>query len=1160
MLRVSTLRRLPPLVLMTVCPVFVTAADSPVSFTDDVRPILSNKCFACHGPDDAERQGGVDGLRFDTPEGAFADLGDGSRAIVPGSPEQSRLIERITSTDPDARMPPADFGKPLTPEEIETLRRWIADGAEFAPHWSYVIPARPTVPDVAHFDWSRTPVDRFLLQRLESEGLSPAAPADRAALIRRVTLDLTGLPPTIAEVNAFLADDSPDAYERLVDQLLASPAYGEHFARMWLDLARYADSAGYADDPARTIWGYRDWVIRAFNRNQPFDEFTVDQLAGDLLPEATLEQRIATAFHRNTLTNNEGGTNDEEFRTVAVVDRVNTTLAVWMGTTMACAQCHTHKYDPITQQEYFQFYAILNNTDDADRGNEAPLVEIYTADQRHEESQLRQTVAALEERLRTPTPELDAAQHDWQSRLAAELPWSTLRPTTVASSDGTQLTVSEGAEIVAATPAKQDSYTVEIPISEPTRLTGLRLTSLPDAALPGGGAGHGGGNFVVTKVSATLNPPEGTRLPGRFVRVELPGQGVFLSLAEVQVFSNGVNLALAGAASQVSTDYGGDAPRAIDGNTNGLYNEAQSTSHTAAENDPWWEVDLGSQQPIDQIVVWNRTDNGVSGRLKDFRVSLLDADRNVVWQTSVAEPPNPSHDFAISGVRSIPFVSAGADYTQPQFDPAAVIAETPRDNAGWAVGGDAATPHALTLIPAAPVEIPAGTTLSLRIEQRSQWEQHLLGRFQISVTSDDRAADWASIPADVAAILRTPDAERDDAKQSRLRDYYRTIAPLLAPVRDELATTQKQLAEFKPATTVPVMLELATGSRRETRLQHRGNFLDLGDVVSPGIPAAFGAPAHDGELDRLEMARWLVSRENPLTARVIVNRYWEKIFGVGLVRTSEEFGSQGELPSHPELLDWLAVEFLESGWDLHHLLRLMVLSSAYRQSSAVTPDLYSRDPDNRLLARGPRFRLTAEMVRDQSLAAAGLLSDTLYGPPVRPPQPSQGLSAAFGSSTDWETSQGDDRYRRALYIQWRRSNPYPSMTAFDAPNREVCTLRRDRTNTPLQAFVTLNDPVYVEAAQALGRQVAAHSGTTTERLAYGFELTLSRLPTPAEASRLEALYNESVTRFSANPAQAEKFATDPIGPLPAGSDSAQLAAWTLVGNVLLNLDEMLMKR
>ena len=778
----------------------VSAAAEPApSFTRDIKGILSNRCVRCHGPDGEDRHGGGDdGLRLDTFAGATAELG-GHAAIVPGRPDESEIIARITSTDPDLVMPPPEAGERLSDKQIDLLKRWIAGGAEYEPHWAYVPAKRPAVPAVTNAAWAKNDVDRFILARLEAEKLTPQPAADRTTLARRLALDLTGLPLAIAEIDAFVADPAADAVEKLIDRLLAHDGYGEHMARQWLDLARYADSAGYADDPPRTIWGWRDWVVKAFDTNMPFDEFTLKQLAGDLLPDATLNDRIATAFHRNTLSNSEGGTIDEEFRTVAIVDRVNTTMSTWMGTTMGCCQCHDHKYDPLSQKEYFQFYAILNNTADADRKDEAPL---------------------------------------------ATLPW------------------------------------------EPV-----------------------------------------------------------------------------------------DTPRAA----------------------------------IEQEIA------GVIAQIPQLKA-----------------PPPPGMT------------------EPPEFQPARKI---------------------------------------------------------------------------------------------------------VADLREKLAKV--------PAVTVPVLQELAGNKRRVTKIQLRGNWQNLGDEVAEGVPAAFGPvnlPAGE-QFDRVTLARWLVAPQNPLTARVVVNRIWERLFGIGLVSTSEEFGSQGDLPSHPELLDWLAVELIERQWDTKAIIRLIVASAAYQQTSKAPPDLIAHDPENRLLACGPRVRLSAEVIRDQALAAAGLLSRKKGGPSVNPPQPNVGLSAAFGGGIDWKTSSGEDRYRRALYTTWRRSNPYPSMATFDAPSREVCTVRRPRTNTPLQALVTMNDPVYVEAAQALARRMVREGGSTTaDRALHGFRLVLARQPVAAEVDRLVKLHDEALADYEHDRDDATKMATDPLGPVPAGLpvDIADLAAWTVVANVILNLDETFM--
>ncbi len=826
------------------------AATGSVDFNRDIRKILSENCFACHGPDEEERKGGKKGarLRLDTSEGAQMDYGD-RQAIVPGHPEKSELIKRLTTTDEDEVMPPPKSGKKVSKADIALLETWIKQGASYAKHWAYAKPVRPELPKVKNKTWVKNDVDFFVLERLQREKLKPSPEADRAALIRRVSLDLTGLPPTPEEARAFEEDRSAEAYERLVDRFLAKQSFGEHWARWWLDAARYADSAGYADDPGRTIWAYRDYVIRSFNANKPFDQFTIEQLAGDLLPNPSEEQIIATAFHRNTMTNNEGGTSDEEFRNVAVVDRVNTTMAVWMGTTMSCAQCHTHKYDPITQEEYFKMFAILNNTEDADRTDETPVHTIWTKEQKTQRAELEKEITALEKVVTTATPELQKSQSEWETSLREKLQW-------------------------------------------------------------------------------------------------------------------------------------------------------------------------------------------------------------------------------------------------------------------------------------------------------------------VSLDSKERPFEFAPVPDRILKILQNGKPHQRD----EVSKFYLTIAPALKKERTELAAVKKRYEAIKPVTTVPIVRELVSDKRRKTQLQLRGNYLALGKEVSEGLPAAFGAVPKTERYDRMTLAKWLVSPDNPLTARVVANRLWESIFGTGLVATSEDFGLQGETPSHPELLDYLATEFMREGWDMKHMLKLMVTSAAYRQSSRVTPELLARDPDNRLLARGPRFRLPAETIRDQAMFVSGLLSPKMYGPPVKPPQPKMGLNAAFGSATDWETSPGEDKYRRALYTTWRRSNPYPSMATFDAPNREVCTVKRDRSNTPLQALVTMNDPVYMEAAQSLARKMILAGPKPEDKIRCGFELCVSREPTKAEIAKLIELFDKVQLRYAYSPQDAFNVATKPLGAAPKETDLDELAAWTVIGNVLLNLDETLMKR
>ncbi len=971
------------LLLLGVSPL---AAAERIDFNRDVRPILAKNCFACHGPDAEHRESG---LHLGDPQSATSELDSGARAIVPGKPDASELVARIAADDESLKMPPKDSGHELTPAEIDTLKNWIANGAVYARHWSFEKPVLPDLPAPRDRAWIANEIDAFVRVKLEAAGLSPAPPADRYALIRRLSLDLRGLPPSPAEVREFVADTHPDAYARLVDRFLDDPAYGERWARMWLDLARYADSRGYGSDPLReNIWRYRDWVIEAFNRNLPYDQFSTEQLAGDLLAEPTLDQLVATAFHRNTMTNTEGGTDDEEFRVAAVKDRVDTTLQVWMGLTIGCAQCHNHKYDPLSQREYYQVFAIFNQTEDRDQPNEAPVIDAPTPTYLQTMAEIDRKIAAARERMAADTPELVAARDAWEAKQIADL-------------------------------------------------------------------------------SSEAKP-----VSARFVRVEQPGNAQLLSLAEVEVFWKDENLARAGKARQSSTDYDGPAELAVDGNTNGHYFDAKSTTHTKTENNPWWEVDLGSDKPIDKVNLWNRTDGNLHTRLKNFKLLLQiektaadgKTSRETVWSTTVVEPPNPNREFAI----------------------------------------------------------------------------------------DSRV----SVPENIRAILLTDRAARTDAQRGELNEHYRSIAPELNALRQEIAALEKSRPEMP---TVPVMKELPPDKRRATHLHVRGNFLAPGDPVEAGVPEIYSPQTEGDFADRLALARWLFDADNPLTARVAVNRFWARIFGQGLVVTEEDFGTQGELPSHSELLDWLAIEF-QRDWDMKRLLKLIVMSSTYRQSAEITPEKLDADPRNRLLSRGPRGRLEAEMVRDQALALSGLLSRKSFGPSVYPPQPPGLWRAAFNGQRTWPESQGEDKYRRGLYTFWRRTIPYPSMATFDAPSREICNIRRIHTNTPLQAFVTMNDPVYVETSQALARRILAEGGDdTASRVRYAIELCLIQEPQSGQIEALAGLLETERNHYREHPEEARKLAGSMFESMPAGTDPAEAAAWTVVANVLLNLDAVLMK-
>jgi hypothetical protein len=1169
------------------------AAEPPVEFNREIRPLLAKKCFACHGPDEAHREAG---LRLDLEDGAKAKLESGVTAIVPGKTAASELVRRITATDPSEHMPPAETGIELTPDQIDLFKRWIAEGASYAPHWAFIKPGRPGIPTIPAEATAQAagPIDNFIAARLVEAGLAPSPRADRYALARRASLDLRGLPPTPDEAAAFVHDASPDAYERLVDRLLADPAFGERWARMWLDQARYADSRGYGSDPLRpNIWRYRDWVIDAFNRDLSYDQFTIDQIAGDLVPGATLDQRVATAFHRNTMTNTEGGTDDEEFRVAAVKDRADTTMQVWMGITLGCAKCHSHKYDPVSHKEYYQFYAIFNQTADSDKGDDAPFIPAATQEYEREVARIDSQIAALRNEYEAHSPELAAEQARWEASLRTSAAWQNLSPVEMKSTGGATFKLqADGSVLVSGDPADKESYQLTVE-NELEGITALRIEALPDPSLPAGGSGRSmSGDFRLTGLnvqrleSGGRQRPDGvlpesalneaqhdreadaSRSPSpspnaRFVRIELPGDDKILSLAEVQVFAGDKNIAQQGKATQSSVAFEGPAQLAIDGNTDGRYYESKSVTHTASGANPWWEVDLGEGRPIDRVVVWNRTDGAIliGGRLAGYKVLLLDAERNVLWQKSPEKVPSPSSELSVSGLGSVELAGATTDFNAAGLDAAGLVKATKDAKAAWSASPKPTEPHWLVISLAAPLAKRGPARLMLKLDFAGPEPKQSLGRFRLSATADKALLDRLSVPADVLAIVDTPPGNRMAEQNARLAAHYRTLAPALKGIRDKIAALEKSKP---PMPTVPIMQELADAQERKTYIQLKGNFLTKGDEVSAALPGAWHKLEGEllegtGQPDRLALARWLVHPDNPLTARVAVNRFWAQLFGAGIVETEEDFGIQGELPSHPELLDWLAVEFA-GHWDIKRFLRTVASSHTYCQSAKVAPEQLAKDPRNRLLSRGPRFRLEAEMVRDQALAVSGLVSRKLRGSSVFPPQPDGLWQAAFNGERTWKTSPGEDRYRRGLYTFWRRTVPYPSMTTFDAPSRETCSLRRFRTNTPLQAFVTMNDPAYVEASQALARRMMAEGGPSpAERAALGLSLCLVRPPNEAQVAALVELYEEELAHYRADPAAAAKLAQEPLGPLPAGMDPAEAAAWTVVANVLLNLDGVLMR-
>ncbi len=994
------------------------ATTQRIDFTKDVWPIFAARCVQCHGPTNS-----MSGLRLDSPKALEG--GVSGRVIVPGKSVESLLVRRISGQVEGHRMPPN--GDPLSEAEIGTIQNWIDQGADWPDdpatkvdvehkHWAYTPPRRPPLPRVEDLKWPRNPIDYFVLARLEKEGLRPSPETDRARLIRRLSLDLIGLPPTIEEVEVFLADRRPDAYERVVERLLASPHYGERWARHWLDLARYADSHGYESDPLRSMWKYRDWVIAAFNHNMPFDQFTIEQLAGDMLPNATLDQKIASGFHRNTMINMEGGVDAEETRVESIVDRTNTTATIWLGSTLACAQCHDHKYDPFSQKDYYRFFAFFNNTVDGQERDEKPEIEAPSPDQLREKEVIRSEIEKLESLLEAQSPELSQSQQNWESKIDNRpVDWTAIKPSGLLSSGGAALRILPDGSILAEGPnPENDSYTVVVQ-TDLKAITGLRIEVLPDVSLPGGGPGRGeDGAFVLSRL-------------------------------EAQVAAKG-------------------APQ--------------------------------TTQPIE----WKR---------------------------------------------------ASADRSAPDFAVEALIAN---QGAGWSVDRekDKAAQSAIALIEAAePAGFEQGTTLTITLRNRSKKKSANLGRFRLSVTT---SAEPVSLPDDVRGILSISEGRRSTELASRLFAYYRSIAPELAEVRKQIAELKKSEPQFPKTMVMQEKVE-----PRETYIHIRGSFLNEGEKVTAAVPAIF-APVPEGQpANRLTLAKWLVSERNPLVARVAVNRIWEQYFGSGLVTTSGDFGTQGEAPSHPQLLDWLASQFVASKWNLKSMHRLIVTSATYRQSSKVSPELLQRDPYDRLLTRGPRFRLEAETIRDVALKASGLLSERVGGPSVFPPQP-EGIWTQHYSEEKWTPSAGEDRYRRGLYTFWRRTSPYPTFFTFDAPSREFCTVRRPRTNTPLQALTTLNDPAFFEAARHLAVRMVTDSGPGPDsRVRTGFRLCVGRAPQPPELDQLLTYWKEQVRWFGEGARSMETLGVAGDLSWPAGTPVWEAAAWTMTANVLLNLDETITK-
>lgn len=984
-------------------------ADDEVRFNRDIRPILSEKCLLCHGPDASHRKAD---LRLDVEMSATAS------AIVPGKPDASELVARITSNDPETKMPPPGSGKELTKAQVDLLTRWIAQGAKYEAHWSFIPPTRPAVPEVTGDDRVRNPIDQFVLKRLRAEGMTSADPADRYTLIRRASLDLTGLPPSVEDVQAFVADRSEDAWEKVIDRLLESDRYGEHMARYWLDAARYADTNGYQYDLEREQWVWRDWVINAFNSNMPFDQFTVEQIAGDLLSDATDQQRLATAFHRNHPITIEGGVIDEEYRTEYVVDRVVTTSTVWLGLTMTCGRCHDHKYDPITQKEFYQFFAFFNQVPERGLNGFDPKLKVDSPLHNARSARIRSELADAEADFRNLWEE-DANRLSGQEKKLTEdvtNQWSIVVPEERKSAGGATLEVQPDQSIL-ATGKNPATETYELILKSETPIHAIRLEALTHPSFVSNSTGRGfNGNFV---------------------------------LSEFQVAASGVD----------------------------------------------------------------------------------------------------SNDFI-----PVKIAKAEADYSQKNHNIALAI-DGKIDSSGWAVDGNTKFENRVAIFTPEQPLLPE-TVKKLRIQMHHRYGgSHHIGRFRIALAT--RPVEV--VPAEVLSIVETDAAKRTDTQQQRLAEYLagRFGNSRLKSTVARVNSLRNRITADSAVPATMVMAELPTP--RKTHVLFRGEYDKPRDEVLPGTPSVFPAMPEDFPRNRLGLARWMVMPNHPLTARVAVNRFWERMFGTGLVKTTEDFGSQGEWPSHPELLDWLAVEFVESGWDVKRLLKTIVMSATYQQSSRLTPELLQRDRHNRFLGRGPRLRLDAEVIRDSALFASGLLSEHFGGPsvfPYHPPGLWQEINNRPGYSRTYQQDSGDKLYRRSLYTFWKRTVPPPSMAAFDAPEREFCVVRRSRTNTPLQAFVMLHDPQFVEAARHLGqRMMTAGTDPAENGLTFGFQACCSRPPTSRELVVLQRILDERRQHFQNNPDVANAVLSVGESKFESTQPAAEVAAWATVGRVILNLSE-----
>ncbi|WP_088259229.1 DUF1553 domain-containing protein [Fimbriiglobus ruber] len=1031
------------------------ATADEIDFRRDVLPILSNHCWACHGPDEKARKSK---LRLDTRDAALAPRKDGTRPIAPGKPEASEVVARVTSADADLVMPPAEFKKPLTDRQKDTLRKWIVGGAAYAEHWAFVPPKRGDVP-TSRFK-GQNAIDAFVFARLEKEGLAPSPEADRAVWLRRVTLDLTGVPPTPDELDAFRKDVSADAHARVVDRLLASPRYAERMAMHWLDAARYADTNGYNNDELRTMWPWRDWVIGAFARGLPYDQFLTEQLAGDLLPNATVAQKVATGFNRNHVLTTEGGIIEEEYRAEYVADRVHTASTVFMAVSVQCARCHDHKFDPVSQKDFYRLAAFFNTIPDGVVGYgkgirmAEPVLKVPSPEQQAELAKLDHRRGELEKALRQRANVVDAEVAKWEQSLKPE-----------------DLAKAEPLGLVAHFPLDDkagDQVVNAVEPGWPGKLQG-KASRVPGKL--GGAFQFDGTAFVAAKDAGVFEADAAFTLAA-WIRPTSAEPSTVLSRMDDAAAHRGYDVILEGG--KLASHFVHHWP---------------DSGFKVITKDP---LKLNEWHHVAVVYDGSRKASGVS-----------------VFVDGKPRPVDVTNNNQL----------AGSLKTDKPFH----------------IGRRGAS---------APFK---GAIDEVRI-------------YATKLTAEDvaRIAAGQSL-AGLKDLLATPTEKRTEAQRAAVRQYFLDrVDPETRKLKAELAVLPGKVAEVEK--TIPATMVMQDLDKRKTFVLVRGQYDKKGEEVQPGVPERLAAFTPPTPRNRLDLAKWLTHPDHPLTARVAVNRWWEMLFGLGLVETSEDFGVQGSQPSHPELLDWLATELVRTGWDQRALLKLMVLSATYRQSSRVTPALLERDPRNRLLTRGPRYRLPAEMVRDQALFVSGLLKEKIGGPSVKPYQPA-GLweDVSVERRDSYTIDSGDGLYRRSLYTFWKRTCPPPGMSTFDAPDRETCVVRRARTNTPLQALALLNDPTYVEAARKLAERTLA-AGTNDEvRLAFAWKVVLCREPTPDESKVIQSIRQAALARFKKESAAAEKLLKVGNAPRDPKADPAELAAWAVAMSALLNLDEAISK-